>query len=144
VESRNPTQEEGTPGVKPAPSERGLGAGAVDLSTAGGAPTVRVRYYEGAGKIVTFYLNRKKIKVLYIDQKWLEPVVEFMKRIGRHRIEKRWGYSSVLHARVQYKDDVWVAEVDASELIKLITSVKSWKRSEKAWEIVEVLEGGEK
>jgi len=37
----NPTQE-GTPDQKPAPSERGLGAGAVGSPTAGGAPTPRL------------------------------------------------------------------------------------------------------
>ena len=134
-----------SPEVKPAPTSGGQGAGAVDLSTAGGAPTVRVRYYDGAGRKVTFYLpNGEKVKVLYIDQKWVEPVVEYITKVGRHKNERRWGYSRVLRMRMLFTTDVWVAEVDASELIKLITSVKSWIRSEHARKIVEVLEGGEK
>jgi len=42
--TQNPTQpnQEGTPDQKPAPSERGLGAGAVGSPTAGGAPTPRL------------------------------------------------------------------------------------------------------
>jgi hypothetical protein len=33
---------------------------------------------------------------LYIDQKWIEPVVEYVTKVGRHKKEKRWGYSSLL------------------------------------------------
>jgi hypothetical protein len=136
----NPLGPTPTP-EKPALTSGGQGAGAAGLPAAGGAPKIKVRYYRGHNDIVTFYLpNGEKVKIYYVDQKWLEPVVEFIKKVGRHRVEKRWGYSSVLHARVQYKDDVWVAEVDADELIKLITTSKSWERSEKARKIVEYLE----
>ena len=135
------------PEPKPAPVEQEAGTGIAGSLVAGGAPKVKVRYYEGAGKIVTFYLPSGEIvKVLYIDQKWLDPIIEKVVRTGEHKIEKRWGYSKLLGSRILFKDDVWIAEIDAPELLKLITSSKSWARSEHARRIVEELEslvGGE-
>jgi hypothetical protein len=133
-----PTPSLRTPNTAPRAGGQGAGAGAV--APAGGAPKIKVRYYRGHNDIVTFYLPREKIKIYYIDQNWLEPVVEFLRRVGKHKIEKRWGYSRLLHGRVQYKDDVWVAEVDADELVKLVTTSKTWERSVKARKIVEYLE----
>jgi hypothetical protein len=131
-----------TPEGKPAPRSGGQGAGAGAQALAGGAPTVKVRYYEGANKIVTFYLPGEKVKVLYIDQKWIEPLVEYVVKVGEYKKEKRWGYSSILHSKMLFTTEAWIASIDASELLKLITSSKSWTRSEHARKIVEALKGG--
>ena len=129
--------------VEPAPLSGGQGAGAGAQALAGGAPTVKVRYYEGAKKIVTFYLpNGEKVKVLFIDQKWLEPIIEYAIKTGMYKKEKRWGYSSILHSKMLFTTEAWIASIDASELLKLITSSKSWTRSEHARKIVEALKGG--
>jgi hypothetical protein len=103
---------------------------------------VKVRYYIGANKIVTFYIpteEKEKIKVFYDYQQWLEPIVEYTKKYGKHKVERRWGYSSFARMRVLYSNDVWIIEIDACELIRMITSCKSWTRSRHAKEIVEKL-----
>jgi len=83
VESRNPTQK-GVPEVEPAPSERGLGAGAEGLPSAGGAPT----------KVVCkeFYYRRNintmgRTQYYIIDpQKWeiLKPTRTVRSKSGAH------------------------------------------------------------
>jgi hypothetical protein len=103
---------------------------------------IEIRYYEGRNKIVTLYMpNGEKIKVVaeYRRQrtKWLEPLIEWVKKNGRHKIERRRGYSAWARMSVLYSNDVWIAEIDADELLKLVTSHETWTRSRYAKEIVE-------
>jgi hypothetical protein len=102
---------------------------------------IKVRYYEGRNSIVTLYMpSGEKIKVTEYRRertKWLEPLIEWVKKNGRHKIERRKGYSSWARMHVLYSDDVWVAEIDADELLKLVTSHETWTRSRYAKEIVE-------
>lgn len=69
--------------------------------------------------------------------KWLEPLIEWVKKNGMHKIERRKGYSMLARMRVTYSNDVWIAEIDADELLKLVTSHETWTRSRYAKEIVE-------
>jgi hypothetical protein len=102
---------------------------------------IKVRYYEGRNNIVTLYMpSGEKIKVTeyrHERTKWLEPLIEWVKKNGRHKIERRKGYSKWARRPVLYSDDVWVAEIDADELLKLVTSHETWTRSRYAKEIVE-------
>ena len=101
---------------------------------------VKIRYYEGANNILTLYFpSGEKVKVFYADQRWLEPLISFVKNNGKHKEEKRWGYSSVARMRMLYRPDVWIAEMDVNDLVKLVTSYKSWTRSYHAREIVDKL-----
>jgi len=77
--------------------------------------------------------------VFYTDQRWLEPLISFVKNNGKHKEEKRWGYSRVARMRMLYSPDVWIAEMDVNDLVKLVTSYKSWTRSYHAREIVDKL-----
>lgn len=102
---------------------------------------IKVRYYEGRNNIVTLYMpSGEKIKVTeYRGEriKWLEPLIEWVKKNGMHKTEWRKGYSRLAGMRVTYSNDVWIAEIDADELLKLVTSHETWTRSRYAKEIVE-------
>jgi len=102
---------------------------------------IKIRYYEGRNNIVTLYLpSGEKIKVTEYRRekiKWLGPLIEWVKKNGRHKIERRRGYSFWARMYTLYSNDVWEAEIDPYELLKLVTSHETWTRSRYAKEIVE-------
>ena len=112
---------------------------------------VKVRYYVGAVTRLTFYIPTKdgvvKERVEVSDQQWPVEIINYLKTRGRHRTRTTWGFSSLLHMRVKYTADEWVAKIPAKRLLNMIKASKTWIRSGHAWNIVELLEqllgGGE-
>lgn len=103
-------------------------------------PKLQLRCYKGANIIITIYFpDGEKERIYYIDQKWLEPIFDYCTTYGVEEYKLRWGYSSLLRAKVRFPTRVWRAEIDADKLLSLITSVPSWYRSDHAVNIVEKL-----
>jgi len=104
---------------------------------------IKIRYYIGANKILYFYVpvqdGVEVERVVVTDQKWPGEVIKYVTAKGRHRIVKHYGYSRVLGTHGIYRNDVYIANVSAKRLVRLIKSVPSWKRSAYAQKIVQLL-----
>jgi len=105
---------------------------------------VKVRYYVGAVTSLTFYIPTKdgvvKERVEVSDQQWPVETINYLKARGKHRTRTTWGFSSLLHMRVKYTADEWVAKIPAKKLLKMIKSSGTWVRSGHASNVVELLE----
>jgi hypothetical protein len=103
-------------------------------------PKVTLRCYSGKGTIITVYFpDGDKAKVYYIDQKWIEPILDYCIEHGVKTYEIKWVYSRLVRDWVYYRNPVWKAEIEADKLLKLILSTPTWHRSVHATEIVEKL-----
>jgi hypothetical protein len=131
-------------GDAPAQENRGASAGLGGQAPRRKRIYIKVRYYAGALETLTFYIPTKdgvvKERVSVSDQKWLSEIVNYLKAKGKHRTRTVWGFSSLLHMRVKYTADEWVAKIPAKKLLMMIKSTKTWTRSGHAENIVELLE----
>jgi len=104
---------------------------------------IKIRYYVGANKILYFYVPVQDgvgvERFVVTDQKWPEEVIKYVMTRGRHRVVKHYGYSRVLGTHGIYRNDVYIANVSAKRLLRLIRSVPSWKRSVHVQRIVQLI-----
>jgi hypothetical protein len=101
---------------------------------------VKVRYYVGANTTLYFYMPDGAVeRILISGQKWAEPVINYVKAKGKHRVVKRRGFSHALRMYNIYSNNVWVAKIAPRKLLHMITSSPTWQRSEHARRIVETL-----
>jgi len=104
---------------------------------------IKVRYYVGASARLHFYIpvgdDVMEEWVIIQGQKWAEPVIDYVKAKGRHKVVKRRGFSRALRMYNIYSNNVWVAKIAPRKLLHMITSSPTWQRSEHARKIVELL-----
>jgi len=104
---------------------------------------IKVRYYVGASARLYFYIpvgdDVMEERVIIQGQKWAEPVIDYVKAKGRHKVVKRRGFSRALRMYNIYSNNVWVAKIAPRKLLHMITSSPTWQRSEHARKIVELL-----
>jgi hypothetical protein len=104
---------------------------------------VKVRYYVGASARLYFYIpvenDVMEERVNIQGQKWAEPVINYLKTKGKHRVVGRYGCSHVTHICGIYRNHVYVAKIAPKKLLRIITSSPTWERSEHAKRIIELL-----
>jgi len=100
---------------------------------------VKVRYYVGANAWLYFHIDDVVERVSISGQKWAEPIINYVKAKGKHRVVKRRGFSHVLGIYNIYNNNVWVAKIAPKKLLRMITASPTWRRSEHAQRIAEIL-----